>query len=575
MVAVHLKSKYGRQFPPLVATSLCDCFLPRVSFAAGVTDGRIGLLSKDGDIVDCIDIPRTLGLTKGRVRAMSISPLDGTVAIAPFYSPSGRVVWQRASATTCGTTSIPGDVFGLAFVASKSLLAIGHVNADDEASVTIFDYVASNRVASHGLRALDAVDYMDYEIRSVECEMAVSSDGLTFGAADGFIVLALDLRDGETLFKKRVQPSGVVFSPEADILTAACNDFSIASEPSLRLDCFEVPSGNLACHHAMHGKCLKGTALACPMLYCSLGLVLFFDRRMVLISPSGDVLLDMQPFQRAGPVIALAEALVPSPERSAKCVNGAYEVTIDAVRHDEDPATVGEAEAAEVVSQQHAGFVEKHLRGMLRPDENELSRKTFLCTLNRCPKGLRNLLCNGPELRPVREALGAQKWMGPGGSLVFVETELFEEVMDEVAKLDMELKPSHLVVSDAYAYLVDEVIDQFKQVWCKSNEVLCCGEDKTRNLAPSVASDEQDTFGGSASAGDNHANVETDDRAHDQTGGGAFRQLHLSIENTFVHVVDNEADDGHWTESTTEAHCPQRRNPRKPSRQLRATLCQG
>ena len=75
--------------------------------------------------------------------------------------------------------------------------------------VTLYDYMMSTRLASHVLRDIDAVDYSQYmsdpgydDMRSFDCEIAVSSDGLTFGAVDGRKVLALDLRDGETLFKK-------------------------------------------------------------------------------------------------------------------------------------------------------------------------------------------------------------------------------------------------------------------------------------------------------------------------------------------------------------------------------------
>ena len=84
------------------------------------------------------------------------------------------------------------------------------------------------------------------------CEITISSDGLTSGAADSFNVLAFYLRQGLALFTRRVQPSGVAFSLDSDVLYTSSNDRSMSGDASLRLDCFEVPSGRASCDHVMH-----------------------------------------------------------------------------------------------------------------------------------------------------------------------------------------------------------------------------------------------------------------------------------------------------------------------------------
>mmetsp|Transcript_31143 Transcript_31143/g.87720 ORF Transcript_31143/g.87720 Transcript_31143/m.87720 type:complete len:592 (+) Transcript_31143:73-1848(+) len=568
MVLAHAQAKHGgKRFPLLAAGSMRDCFLPKTFFACGHADGIIELLSKEGDRIDAIDIPLAEGKDEGgpfkqtrkkhRIRALAVSPLDDTIAVAPF-EVQNRVLLKRVPLVGVTDIPIPGIKFGLAFVASQSLLVVGHVDDDDLASVTIYDYTNSSIVASHRLSVLNVVDYMTNEpyddIRSVDCDMVVSSNGLTFGAADGFNVLAFDLCQGLELFAKCVQPSGVVFSLDSDILTTASNDHSMEGGASLRLYCFEVPSGRAAYDHAMHGKRLRGTAISCPMMCSSAGLVLSFGRRVVLISPSGDVVFDFTMPEGMRQVVAWAN-IATGKRDNIKCVGAPYEAVIETVTHDENPATIGDAEAAAVASEQRAGFVEQNLGRTLCADAGEfpVPPQVHLCTLNRCPKELREQLCNGPELRLVRNALGAQRWLGPGGSLVFVKEEHFEEIMSETMWLDRNLKPSHLIVSEAFLYLVEEVIDKFKQCWCKSSEGIPLQRSTSSNAERDLVSDNDSAIGYPASG------VEEESRCQD---------VYLSIDSTFVHIMRDTGSAGQWTESTTGAHCPGARNPRMPSRQL-------
>jgi hypothetical protein len=145
--------------------------------------------------------------------------------------------------------------------------------------------------------------------------------------------------------------------------------------------------------------------------------------------------------------------------------------------------------------------------------------------------------------------MGDQKWIGPGGSLIFVEEDCFESIMAHLEKERIELHPSHLVISESIAYLVEEVIDKFRQIWCKKSEPF--------TLQSLRSSQHEDILQSNPSvSSDTKKDEEIDDAI----------EVELYIENTFVvirrAVVDQE------TTSTTKVHCPHRPNVRLPSTQL-------
>merc|ERR1712176_364665 len=79
-----------------------------------------------------------------------------------------------------------------------------------------------------------------------------------------------------------------------------------------------------------------------------------------------------------------------------------YTTVIQSVAHEEDPVAIAVAEASEIVAQQEAPFVELRLDD--HTEAATVEPRIHLCTLNRCPKELRQLLCHGPELKYVRDA---------------------------------------------------------------------------------------------------------------------------------------------------------------------------
>mmetsp|Transcript_97067 Transcript_97067/g.186400 ORF Transcript_97067/g.186400 Transcript_97067/m.186400 type:complete len:190 (-) Transcript_97067:50-619(-) len=173
---------------------------------------------------------------------------------------------------------------------------------------------------------------------------------------------------------------------------------------------------------------------------------------MILIDHSGDMVLNFEICKEDGPFVACT-GVPQASDRRSECVGSFHIQVIEPVSHDDEPAAISEAEAAAVVAVQEAGFVEQSL--LQEPDlparADHTRRRFMLCTLNRYSKEFRDVLCNGPQLKTVRDALG-ERWCGPGGSLFFVQEQDYEGIMGKLAFCSIELKPSHLVVSECYSY---------------------------------------------------------------------------------------------------------------------------
>merc|ERR1740129_19814 len=99
---------------------------------------------------------------------------------------------------------------------------------------------------------------------------------------------------------------------------------------------------------------------------------------------------------------------------------------IDVVEHSEPAAQIRPDEAAEVVEEQHATWVMLNAGATSPVVSTGHSGVHFepvvILTYSRCPKPFHAVLCDGPELDPVRAALEHAhcRWHLPGGAKVFV-----------------------------------------------------------------------------------------------------------------------------------------------------------
>jgi len=531
---------------------ICQCFLPKAAFAAGLAGARVCLLSRQCEKVYGIDIHTTSGQKPPgqlSVQAMSISPLDGSVAWAPKYKKTGVVFFQRPSVRAAELSFAAGAVFALAFVgakSSKTLLAVGLVSDEDEAAVVLYDYESDHEIVSCKLPEVDVVEYMDGDIRFFQGELAISNDGSFFGIADGWHLFVWDCMECEPVLQRRVQPCGVAFSLDSDIVTTATNGLPVPGTVFLS---FEVPSGKPACDHAMHQKHVnEDFGSHCPMLYTKCGFIVYLSRKVVLINADGELVFSVEPFKWSAPVLALAD-LPEHPRSFSGCARlcEAYTTVIQPVVHEEEPAVIGSTEAAEIVAQQEACFMETNFDATVKSGE---AKQFHVCTLNRCTKELRDLLCNGPQLKLVRDALGDRNWLLPGGSLVFVEKEWLAPILRHLEREHIQLYPSTLVVSSSHLYLVEEVLDHFRKVWCKSNQQMEVHDDDCSSLRVNSAANSATLS--SLGYSDHLKSVEVE----------------LVITRTFVQMVRVAPHDDTLTQSTSKVHCPNVANVRSASRQL-------
>lgn len=526
MIISHAQDLLGPQFPQVAAQLIYRCFLPKASFAACLQDGvqaKVCLLSSAGDRVHgaCFH--------GRRVEAMSISPLDGTVAWAPKSNTHGLVILQRRGGKVSELNMASGRVFALSFFSSKPFLVAGLVDEEDQCSVVLFDYANGHMVMTYSLPDI------------IDADLSVSSDGRFFGVADGWNLMVWDFEEGQQpLLKRRIQPGGLAFTLDSDIITAAVN-----KSHGTRFLSFEVASGEPAEDHVLHMKYINEAYwFKCPMVYTGLGFLVHLYRSLVLVSSTGEVVLHTRVFE-CGRVMVLA-SIVDFADVHTGPDELLYATVIQPVAHEEDPVVIAVAEAAEIVAQQEASFVELSLHDHFEADMPKPS--IHLCTLNRCPKELRQLLCHGPELKHVRDALGDESWTGPGGSLIFVEAEFCGPIMSHLEHEAVQLHPSNLIVSSSYCYLVEEVIDRFRKVWCKSNEEIQLRDGGSSRL-------ENDTFAPSSdSRSSSHGNHEI--------------FVELVCEKTFIHATRPAVPDDSVTQSTTRVECLNQVNPRLPPRQL-------
>jgi len=570
MVIANAENTLGVKFPQLAADLVRQNFLPKASVAIGFEDAKVCLLSAEGDKVHGVDVlaGSTRNWRSRRLQTLSISPLDGTLAWAHKYGDGGAVFMRKPHEVTSELHFALGRVFALAFVRSRTLLVVGLVNNEDESSVVLYDYASSLSIVSLSLHGVDAVKYDLGGFSVPDGELAVANNGLFFGVADGWNLTAWDFAEGRQLLQHNIEPVGLAFTLDSCILTAATKE--MASE--FRFRSFTVVSGEPASDHYMHMKHVTGTD-ARAMLYTNFSFIVFVERSMVVINPVGEVVLNIVvPFQRCGPAIALA--IVPERVDDHTRFEQPYATFIQPVDHEEEEAAIiGVLEAAEIVAVQEACFVELNVDAEA---ETDTAKRFHVCTLNRCPKELRDRLCKGPQLKHVRDALGDQKWMGPGGSLIFVEPEWIELVLNYLERERVQLHPSNLCISATYVYLVEEVMDMFRKVWCKNNEEIEISADDSWSLDNNGEA-ESAVSGSSCHFSDQRQCVDIENaeggssvlrNSCSVSAPGLSSDVELVYQKTFVHIVKPAAADDTATQSTTQLHCPMQVNPRMPSRQL-------
>lgn len=150
------------------------------------------------------------------------------------------------------------------------------------------------------------------------------------------------------------------------------------------------------------------------------------------------------------------------------------------VVHLDPPARISEQEASQIVSEQHAGFVERNLGcsfGSATSDaeDTEIQDAVFLSKLNRNPKELRRAFLEGLPLKECRATLEAEGYPVKhiSGALCFVHPEQYRLTLHFLSSI--ELKPDHLVFAQSLEHLVQETMLPWAQgrgIQCKSREQL-------------------------------------------------------------------------------------------------------
>lgn len=110
--------------------------------------------------------------------------------------------------------------------------------------------------------------------------------------------------------------------------------------------------------------------------------------------------------------------------------------------------------------------------------------------LNRMPGELRQHLSKARALRSCRRDLEEENFLTetPEGAMVFVKPEQFREAMFAVSRF--ELKPSHLIFSHSFEYLLAEALDEFhgKGCWIKGEPLILSSTDDVQELEISLNS---------------------------------------------------------------------------------------
>lgn len=212
-------------------------------------------------------------------------------------------------------------------------------------------------------------------------------------------------------------------------------------------------------------------------------------------------------------------------------------------------------EAQAMSAQQHATFDVLRVASAAEAEGVESEEicqaiKFHMCTLNRSSKELRRALCEGPELKLVRDAIGAEQWMGPNGSLIFVDSESVQAIREHLDFEAVLLHPSSLVVSTQYLYLVEEVLDKHR-MWCKHHEELV--------VVRAQADDANAEQHGSCSPWTSSSS--------DRTIANDALDVQLVVQRTFIQQIREMPPSDSVTQSTTQRYS-RGSNPRLRSRQL-------
>jgi hypothetical protein len=225
---------------------------------------------------------------------------------------------------------------------------------------------------------------------------------------------------------------------------------------------------------------------------------------------------------------------------------------IEMVAHVDPPAATDPAEAALVSQQQWASSLEHRgttpapaLDGASEAFET-CSEEVVLLDFNRRPKEMNDLLAKGSPLRACREALEREghNWKLLSSTMVFVHPSQYRDVMK--ALNGRSLRPSHVVVSSSFEYLVEESLSEIgKGAWAKTRSSLV--------LQRCIVSETGATVGSS------HERRTLERLGKDQE----LCAVALEIKRTFLCMAPALRRAASVAQSTTEAHSGCGLNPRR------------
>lgn len=225
---------------------------------------------------------------------------------------------------------------------------------------------------------------------------------------------------------------------------------------------------------------------------------------------------------------------------------------IQELQHDEPAARIDAQEAADLVAQMEAGFVERNLNvAVIREPspipgtEQAQQDNIYLIRFSRHPQSFCDALMKGLSLRRCREALEAQGFdcVLPSGTKVFVHPQQYKSVRSALVEADIELRPYHVVLASSLEYLVEESLATIPgRDGVHAHGRLC------------MPKPVPDTFSSAVAVGTDVKPLNTETSAIDLSAVAKDLMPFLAVERTFIFTqrpVPNAED---VTQSTTEAH---------------------
>jgi len=146
---------------------------------------------------------------------------------------------------------------------------------------------------------------------------------------------------------------------------------------------------------------------------------------------------------------------------------------VDMVEHIDSPAQIVPEEAAQIVAQQEAGFVERLVGTAAMADDNEDDEQfvepIYCAKLNRIPASLRRALSESVPLSQCRKALDAagHPWMTVEGAFVFVHPHQYRQVISTTNGL----RPDNVIFAASLEHLVEETLTDTK-AWVRSRSSI-------------------------------------------------------------------------------------------------------